>query len=224
MAAATDGVGGDTLSLIEDWERSKLVPKGCYVKTKCDSCGRAIMSCLTFTGPNGEDFCSKACLNSGSEPEPNKSKEKESKKMKEVQKTKKGAKPAPESNKSAKPSKNKAAYSGKRKHEERTSSKKLAKPEPKPAKKVRAVEAEEVERNPNNPYARPGAIVYQIFELALAGTTVKEINKRIAEAGVKPTRVWRELRSGEFKGTKWKYTETEDGKITVRIRRAKSDE
>jgi hypothetical protein len=185
------------------------------------------MSCLTFTGPNGEDFCSKVCLNNGSVTETTKSKVKVKDKnmKKEVPaKLKKAGKPAPESNKSDRPSKNKAAVPEKRKHEERSTSKKLAKPEPKPAKRVKATDDEEVERNPNNPYARPSAIVYQIFELALAGTTVKEINKRIAEAGVKPTRVWRELRSGEFKGTKWKYTETEEGKISVRIRRAKSDE
>lgn len=205
------------MSLIEEHERAKLVPKGCWVKTKCDSCGRAIMSSLTFTGPNGEDFCSKACLNSGSEIEPKstkKVKEMNMKKVKEVpdKKTKKVTKPEPKENKSDRPSKNKSAVA----------TKKLAKPEPSKARKVKDDESEE--RNPNNPYARPSAIVYQIFELALAGTTVKEVNKRIAEAGVKPTRVWRELRSGEFKGTKWKYTETEEGKITVRIRRAKSDE
>lgn len=216
-------VGGDTLSLIEDWERASLVPKGCWVKTKCDSCGRAILSSLTFTGPNGEDFCSKVCLQNGSEPKTSKVekkvKEMKMKKAKEVpsKKLKKVSKPEPKENKADKPGKNKS------KVEESKKAKKISKPEPTKKSKKSAAD-EDVERNPNNPYARPSAIVYQIFELALAGTTVKEINKRIAEAGVKPTRVWRELRSGEFKGTKWKYIETEEGKVTVRIRRAKSDE
>lgn len=199
-------------------ERRRLVPQGCYVKTKCDRCGRAIMTCLTYTGPNGEDFCSKACLNRREDPK------KVEKKMSE---TKKAAKEAPEKAKEAPekkkpaPSKNKSAAPEKTK-----SAKKKAVEDDEdeaPAKKSKKT-TEEVERNPKNPYARPNAIVYQVFELALAGTTVKAINKKIAEVGVNPNRVWRELKSGEFKGVRWRYSESEDGKVIVKIRSKKSEE
>lgn len=245
------------MSLLTPDERRQLVPKGCYVHTKCDnvSCGKPIMSSLTYTGPNGEDFCSKACLNGRDY-----AKSAKEKKMSEETKKAKKAKPVEEENAKPKPSKNKEAVAPTKTKKvkpveddedeapvaKKKSKKVAAEPEAKkkkqavvedepPAKKkvkkvadedepkAKKAKAESVEKNPSNPYARPGSIVYQIFEKALAGTTVKEINKMIEAAGVSPNRPWRELKSCNFRGRKWKYIE-QDGKVSVRLRKAKAED
>lgn len=225
------------MALMTEEERRRLVPKGLYVKTKCDICGNPIMSCLTYTGPNGEDCCSRICLRrlesklSGRDFEPHK----ENKMSKEkVEKTPKSGKPKSSKNKAEMPSKDKKLKAKAKKRvrddeddEEEAPKKKSSKSldGKKKAKKAHTSEPAEkkgkVSGNGANPYSRPSSVVYQVFEMAKEGTTVKAINKFLKENDTAPARVWRELRSGEFRGMRWKYTESESGKVTVQIRTKK---
>ena len=105
----------------------------------------------------------------------------------------------------------KAKKKAKREADEDAAPKKKAKAEAAPAK------------SGSNPYSRPTSIVYQVFEMAKVGTSLKAIRSMLKEAGVQEGRVMRELRSGEYKGFRWKYTESEDGKISVKPIKAKSE-
>lgn len=72
--------------------------------------------------------------------------------------------------------------------------------------------------NGKNPY-REGSAGYDVFEMAVAGTTRKKILKYCDEKDIAPNRLLRELKLGEFRDVRWKYTEDEDGAIKVTIKK-----
>lgn len=238
------------MSLMTPEDREQL-PKGVWVKYKCDGCHKPIQSPMTFTGPNGEDFCSRACLSRGVTNEPTK-KEKESK-VKKASKAdeapaKKKVKGA-DDEKELKRKKSKAADD--EDDEEETPKKKSKKSKdeddeeeaPKKKSKKKAAEADDDEdedeapakskkakkadkdeapaHSGKNPYAKAGTAAYDAFEMARKGTTVKQINAMLKERGVATPRIWRELKCKDFRGLRWKYIEDEKGNVQIKLLKAK---
>lgn len=191
------------MSLMTPEEIRERVPKGLWAKHKCDnkSCRRAILSSMFYAGTRGE-YCSNACYLAGegfdrteesfSEREKRLMAEKE---LKKKHKNKEDDKP-----------KKKKKATDEDEDEDRPKKKKKSSDDDKPAK-----------GDGKNPYSRPSSAAYQVFEMAKKGTTKKAINKFLESEGCAPARIWKELKSGEMRGMKWKYI-SQDGNITVKVR------
>lgn len=200
-------------------EDLKRLPKGLFVKFKCDnpSCKRPIASTMVYRGSSGQDYCSNACYEACEGPSGIKHKKGTSASMakEEVKKKKRSEEDEPKKKKRA--------------VEDDEPKKKKKKPadddesESKPEKKKKSADDDEPKNkssNSNNPY-RSGSAGYEVFEMALAGTTRKKIVKYCEENDIAPARLLRELKLGDFRDIKWKYTEDEDGAIKVTVRKNK---
>lgn len=198
-------------------ERAKLVPKGLYVKYKCDGCGRAIMTPLSFTGDNGEDYCSRACRDgapadnkpkerSMKEEKAKKAKREESDEAEPIKKKKRPVEAEEEDVKKAKKSKKVEPETEDEDDEEEATPAKSKKS--KKSKKAAAErEYKPVVPKGKNPYNKVGSVSYEFFEKCKKGASIKELNAFIEEAGVAPARLWREIRSGGIRGMKWRVVE-----------------
>jgi len=69
-----------------------------------------------------------------------------------------------------------------------------------------------------NPF-REGSVIAEAFDLCVAGTTRKKLNRFAEEKEVGVTRIFSCMKAGEYGGVKWKYTETDDGDISIKLKK-----
>ena len=210
-------------------EELKRLPRGIFIKYKCDNpaCQKPIASTLVYRGASGNDYCSNKCYED-CEGSPVKSKKKGSSAMAKEDTKKKKAREEEEEEEEAPKKKRKSSDDGDEEEAPKKKKKKSSDDDeeeaPKKKKKKSSDDGDDEKPkkkssgNGKNPY-REGSAGYDVFEMAVAGTTRKKILKYCDEKDIAPNRLLRELKLGEFRDVRWKYTEDEDGAIKVTIKK-----
>jgi len=219
------------MAMMTPEEIKHKVPKGYFVKEKCDNCDMPIMSSLVYRGSKGS-YCSNPCYEEAELDGDNRARRRK-------RTSKKGRARATDITKESDTmikggSKDKAGTASKKKKrtreadaEERPRKKKRPPADededegeaPRKTKSARKgkgkAPAKRKKKATDNPYSRPSAAVYRAFNMAKEGTTVKAVEKLCDELGVGSTRVFNELRKEEFKDTQWSYSEDKKGRIEI---------
>lgn len=218
------------MAMMTPEEIKQKVPKGYYVKEKCDNCDMPIMSSLVYKGSTGS-YCSNPCYEEAElDSEQRDRRRKRTRKKGRARTT--DTTSEKESTMIKGGSKDKAGTAPKKKRTRE------AEPDDRPRKKKKRPPADEDEdaaprrskaarkgakgkpaakrkKKTDNPYSRPSSAVYRAFNMAKEGTTVKAIEKLCDELGVGSARVFNELRKEEFKESQWSYSEDKKGRIEI---------
>lgn len=188
--------------LSEDERQAFSRRTGMYVKNKCDYCGRPIVGCLTYGGTRGE-YCRRQCLEEA-EPRGHKTVASDGHKHHHEREPKMASKTKKEK-KSKKVKEEEASES------EVETTKKAKKPKDKSKEQPKK---EKKKAKNGNPF-RPDSAMAKAFDLAVEGTSRKALIKFCEKEEVGHARVIGVLRREEYLGTTWKFSEDEDGEITI---------